>query len=55
MQSNKNFYEGQNIYIGLDVHAKQWHVYSALKDSIGAVSTTNCRTGFYNHNLMIIK
>lgn len=34
MQSNKKFYEGQNIYIGLDVHAKQWHVYASPKDSI---------------------
>lgn len=34
MQSNKNFYEGQNIYIGLDVHANQWHVYAAPKDTI---------------------
>lgn len=36
MQSNNNFYEGQNIYIGIDVHARQWHVYCAPIESFGA-------------------
>ena len=29
MQSNKKAYEGQNIFVGIDVHARQWHVYAS--------------------------
>lgn len=29
VQSNKNFYEGQNIFVGIDVHARQWHVFAS--------------------------
>lgn len=28
MQSNKKFFEGTTIYVGIDVHARQWHVYA---------------------------
>ena len=26
MQSNKISFKGQNIYVGIDVHLKTWHV-----------------------------
>ena len=26
MHSNKNSFKGQNIYVGIDVHLKTWHV-----------------------------
>lgn len=29
VQSNKKFYEGQNVYVGIDVHARQWHVFAS--------------------------
>lgn len=29
LQSNKKFYEGQNIFVGIDVHARQWHVFAS--------------------------
>lgn len=35
MQSNKNFYEGQKIFIGIDVHARQWHAYASPISSLG--------------------
>lgn len=35
MQSNKNFYEGQNIYVGIDVHSRQWHVYASPINKMG--------------------
>lgn len=35
MQSNKIFYEGQKIYIGIDVHSRQWHVYASPINKIG--------------------
>lgn len=28
MQSNKKFFEGTTIFVGIDVHARQWHVYA---------------------------
>lgn len=36
LQSNKNSYKGQNVYIGIDVHSKQWHVYASPWPGIGA-------------------
>lgn len=29
MQSKQKFYKGQNVFIGLDVHARQWHVFAS--------------------------
>lgn len=34
-QRNKKFYEQTTIYVGIDVHAKQWHVYAAPWPNIG--------------------
>lgn len=36
MQSNKNSYEGQNVYVGIDVHARQWHIYASPWPGVGA-------------------
>ena len=35
MQRNKNFFEGQKIYVGIDVHARQWHVFASPWPGIG--------------------
>lgn len=35
MQSKQNFFEGQKIFVGIDVHAKQWHVYASPTMSLG--------------------
>lgn len=40
VQSNKNFYQGQKIYIGIDVHARQWHVYACPCAGLGVRAVT---------------
>ena len=49
MQSNKISFKGQNIYVGIDVHLKTWHVttltesgykYSFAQHSTSRTSTT---------------
>ena len=40
MQSNKNFYDGQNIYVGIDVHARQWHVFASPVGGMGMKAVT---------------
>lgn len=35
MQSNKKFFKDTIIYVGIDVHAKQWHVYASPWPSLG--------------------
>lgn len=36
IQSNKNSYKGQNIFVGIDAHARQWHVFASPYPGIGA-------------------
>lgn len=36
MQSKRNSYEGQNIFVGIDVHARQWHVFASPYPGVGA-------------------
>ena len=41
MQSNKISFKGQNIYVGIDVHLKTWHV-TTLTES-------GCKYSFAQH------
>ena len=34
-QSKQKFFEGQKIFVGIDVHAKQWHVYASPESGLG--------------------
>ena len=41
MQSNKISFKGQNIYVGIDVHLKTWHVTT--------LTETGCKYSFAQH------
>ena len=34
-QSKQKFFEEQKIFVGIDVHAKQWHVYASPESGLG--------------------
>ena len=39
MQSNKKSFKGQNIFIGIDVHAKTWSVETLTESEFNGFST----------------